>query len=69
MVPKKNGDARLCGNYRPTLNPQLHDNGYPLHVIEDLMSELNGFVVFTALDLSGAYLQLALEDESIPLTI
>lgn len=32
------------------------------------MSELNGFVVFTSLDLTGAYLELALDEESIPLT-
>lgn len=37
-------------------------------VIEDLLSALGGNSIFTTLDLTGAYLQLALDEKSIPLT-
>lgn len=30
IVPKKNGDIRICCNYKPTLNPALHDEVYPI---------------------------------------
>lgn len=68
IVPKKNGKLRLCGNYKPTVNPRIHDNKYPMHIMDDIFCELAGFSVFCTLDLSGAFLQMALEAESVELT-
>lgn len=64
VAPKKSGDLRLCGNYKPTLNPHIHDNRYPLPLIEDLLNEMGGNKVYASIDLTGAYLQLELEEAS-----
>lgn len=36
IIPKKDGDIRICCNYKPTLNPALQDEIYPLPVIDDI---------------------------------
>ena len=46
------------------MNPYLEVNQYPLPRPEDLFAALNGGEKFTKLDLSEAYLQIELEDES-----
>uniref|UniRef100_A0A336MPS3 RNA-directed DNA polymerase n=1 Tax=Culicoides sonorensis TaxID=179676 RepID=A0A336MPS3_CULSO len=68
IVPKKDGSIRLCSNYKATLNPCLERNDYPIPNIDDILFKLNGNKFFTVLDLSGAYLQLALDEESQKLT-
>ena len=55
VVPKPNGQLRLCCNYRPTINPNLKDDVYPLPLIDDILSVLGGNKIFTTLDLQGAY--------------
>lgn len=64
VAPKKNGQLRLCVNYRTTLNQHLQDNHYPLPVIDDILCTLGGDSCFVSLDLQGAYHQLLLDEES-----
>lgn len=64
IVHKRDGSLRLCCNYKNTLNPRIKDNKYPLPLIEDLLNALGGFSCFTSLDLSRAYLQLPLDEDS-----
>ena len=54
FVPKKNGDLRLCVDYRK-LNDITIKNRYPLPNIAELRDRLSHAQVFTALDLRGAY--------------
>ena len=61
-VPKSNGNIRLCGDYKVTVNNDLEVDSYPLPVPEDLMSSLTGGKTFTKLDLSSAYQQMPLEE-------
>lgn len=68
LAPKKNGEIRVCCNYKPTLNPCLERNDYPIPNVDDLVFTLSGNKFFTLIDLSGAYLQLALDEESQKLT-
>ena len=63
-VPKGNGQLRLCGDYKVTVNPVLSVEKYPLPKPEDLMSNLAGGLRFSKLDLSQAYLQIVLDQES-----
>ena len=46
------------------MNPYLEGNQYPLPRPEELFAALNGGEKFTKLDLSEAYLQIELENES-----
>ena len=63
-VPKKDGKFRICGDYKVTVNQALEIDQYPLPKPEDLFATLAGGKKFTKLDLSQAYQQLVLEDDS-----
>ena len=63
-VPKKDGTVQLCGDYKVTINPTLEVDQYPLPVPEAMFATLAGGKNFTTLDLSQAYQQLELEEES-----
>ncbi|KAF2880237.1 hypothetical protein ILUMI_25937 [Ignelater luminosus] len=62
-VMRSNGTVRLCGNYIK-LNKQLEDFFYPLPRIDDIYASLTGNTKFSKIDLSDAYLQFELSDES-----
>lgn len=70
IVPilKKNGDVRICGDFKVTLNPQLHVDQYTIPKIEELFSKLHGGVEFSKLDLSRAYQQIVLDSNSRDMT-
>lgn len=63
-IPKKDGSFRICGDYKVTVNQALAVDQYPLSKPEDLFATLTGGKVFSKLDLSQAYLQLQLDEES-----
>ena len=63
-VIKGDGSVRLCGDYRTTVNQAAQLDPYPLPKIEDLFASLAGGRVFSKLDLSHAYLQVLLDEES-----
>ena len=63
-VMKQNGNVRICGDYRVTVNQAIKIDSYPLPRIEELFAKLSGGKYFSKLDLSQAYLQLQLDDDS-----
>ena len=67
VVHKRNGNIRLCVDLR-SVNEAIVQDKYPLPHIEELLSELRGSTVFTTLDLTSAYHQLLLHEDSRYLT-
>lgn len=63
-VLKPNGEFRICGDYKSTINRLLVDFKYPLPNIEEIFASMQGGELFTKLDLSNAYNQLELEEDS-----
>ncbi|XP_013191481.2 uncharacterized protein K02A2.6 [Amyelois transitella] len=67
-VVKENGDIRICGDYKVTINPKLKREYYPLPRIEELFSTLSGGEEFSKIDLTHAYAQTILTEDSQPYT-
>ncbi|XP_048485025.1 uncharacterized protein K02A2.6-like [Plutella xylostella] len=67
-VIKSNGSIRICGDYKVTINPLLKDYHYPLPRIEDLFATLGGGEQYTKLDLSNAFQQCLLHEDSQAMT-
>ena len=63
-VVKKNGTVRICGDFKVTVNKALLTESYPLPRVDEVLSTLAGGKYFSKLDMSNAYLQLPLSDES-----
>ena len=64
VVPKGEGCMRVCGDYKVTVNPVLVVDKYPLPKPDDLMAQLVRGQKFSKLDLSQAYQQILLDDNS-----
>lgn len=60
-VLKENGKIRLCGNFKPTINPCLQDLSPPQIHMDDILAKLSGSKFFTTLDLSAAYNQMEVD--------
>ena len=63
-VVKTDGKIRVCGDYRVTINEAATPDIYPLPRIEDLFASLSGGKIFTKLDLTHAYQQVEIAEES-----
>lgn len=61
FVKKKNGELRLCVDYRG-LNSITKCNRYPLPLIDDLLDRAQGCKVFTVLDLKNAFNLIRIEE-------
>ena len=64
VVPKANGKIRACGDYKVTVNRCLETKIYPLPTTEDILAKFAGGQYFTKLDLTQAYQQLPLDEDS-----
>ena len=72
IVPVMKGDKksiRICGDFKLTLNRVCKVDRYPIPKIEDLFAKLSGGVLFSKIDLSQAYQQLELDEESKQFTV
>lgn len=62
VVPKQDGNIRICVDFKRTVNRVIDNEIYPLPNCDDIFASLKGGTYFTVLDLSGAYQQLAISD-------
>ncbi len=62
VVKKKNGDVRLCVDYRK-LNTQTIRDAYALPNLEETFSALSGSKWFSVMDLKSGYYQIEMEEE------
>lgn len=62
-IEKTNGNIRICGDFRVTLNPNLMVNHTLLPKFEELTSKLANCKYFSIIDLKDAYLQVEVAEE------
>ncbi|XP_058122771.1 uncharacterized protein K02A2.6-like [Anopheles ziemanni] len=67
VVRKANGSIRICGDYSTGLNAALNPHDYPLPLPQDIFAKLSNCTIFTQIDLSDAFLQVPVDEESRPL--
>ena len=66
-MKKKDGSLRLCIDYRQ-LNRVTICNQYPLPRIDELFYQLQGFRVYSKIDLRSGYHQLRVQESDVPKT-
>lgn len=67
LVKRKNGDTRLCIDYR-NLNKVTARDNFPLPLIEDCLEILEGKQYFTTIDLKNGFHQIKMAPDSIKYT-
>eukprot|EP00117_Sycon_ciliatum_P023565 scpid65614/ scgid20003/ Uncharacterized protein K02A2.6 len=63
-VLKPDGSVQICADYPRTVNANSEEEKYPLPTFEEMRAKLSGGEKFTKIDLSQAYHQLELDENS-----
>ena len=65
VVKNDNGDIGICGDYKQTVNAVAPCDSYPISRTMDTFATLRGGQKFSKVDLSHAYRQLELDEETV----
>lgn len=63
-VKKSDGSLRICGDYKATVNRAIKSHAHKVPSINDLLSRVDGGVLFAKMDMSQAYQQLTVDEET-----
>lgn len=63
MIPRKNEEIRLCGDYRALTKQTIADR-YPIPIIHEFTDDMKD-TTFLKIDLSGAYHHVLVPQEGI----
>ena len=63
-VIKQDGTVRICGDYKLTVNKVSKLDAYPIPKLDDVYTKLAGGKTFPELDLSHAYEQMLVDENS-----
>ena len=58
IVPK------AAGHYKTTVNPLIENDTFPVPAVDEIFEKMEGGKLFTKIDLTQAYLQRELDEES-----
>ncbi|XP_055921606.1 uncharacterized protein K02A2.6-like [Eupeodes corollae] len=64
VIRKSNGSIRICADFSTGLNNVLESHQYPLPLPEDIFARLANARFFSHIDLSDAFLQIEVDEES-----
>lgn len=64
VIPKPDGNVRLCVDYKIAVNPQLVSAHYPIRRIDEILNNLKNSKYFCKLDLFKAYLHVEVDEDS-----
>lgn len=67
LVKKKNGETRMCVDYRALNKLTVRDN-FPIPLIEDCLEYLSNKRIFSLLDLKSGFHQVRMADDSMQYT-
>lgn len=67
LMKKKNGEFRMCVDYRWLIKLTVRDN-FPLPLIENCLEYLDSKICFSLLDLKNGFHQVKMDTESIKYT-
>ena len=67
VVPKPNGEIRLCVDMRQA-NGAIVRERHPIPTVDEVLHDLNGSTVFSKLDVKWAFHQVELSETSRPIT-